>query len=104
MPWTVQVEDEDGVLQSDTRSTVEFSLIFSMPQFELLPLAAASSLLKYLDPWGDTIFNRLQMNDLRAEWCSLTPTEQEAPSWNAVTEMIDRCSAGVHLYLHFIGD
>jgi hypothetical protein len=68
MPWTVQIEDEDGCLQVDLRPTIEFSVIFSLPDFELLPLATTSSLLKYIDPWGDTLFNRMQMGDLRREW------------------------------------
>jgi hypothetical protein len=104
MPWTVQIEDEDGCPQSDIRLVIEFTLVFSLPDFEFLPSVATSSLLKYLDPWGNAVFNRLQMGDLRREWTALTPAGGEIASWNAVTEMIDICGSTKHCYLRFVGD
>jgi hypothetical protein len=106
MPWTVQIEDERGNAPGYCGATIEFSFVFSMPEFNLLPHVVTSCLLKYLDPWGDTVFSRRQMNDLQREWSSLAVPENESQKgeWDRVLQMIDICSSSPHLYLRFFGD
>jgi hypothetical protein len=106
MPWTVRLEDERGNVSGYCSAKIEFSLAFSIPHFDLLPHVATSGLTKYLDPWGDTVFNRRQMNDLQREWSSLAVPENESQKgeWDRALQMIDICSSSPHLYLRFIGD
>lgn len=63
--------------------------------------------LRYIDPWGDTVFNTLQMKPFLAELeCIMTPTHQE---WElAVLRDIQRlarkCDTEIGLYLKCYGD
>jgi len=65
------------------------------------------SQLPYVDPYGDTLFNRPQMEPLLAEW-ALLPREGLGPADAAVLDAVERlaarCRDGVHLYLKFVGD
>jgi len=65
------------------------------------------SLLSGIDLHGDTIFNRLQMDQFLLEWNELKKKEM-APDRADHLEKIEtlalRCQREVHLYLKFIGD
>jgi hypothetical protein len=64
-------------------------------------------LLNYVDWYGDTVFNRLQMPRFLDEWRRLRDAAlaDGAVDLHAkVTAMAERCSAEVHLYLKFQGD
>jgi hypothetical protein len=64
-------------------------------------------LLGFIDPYGDTVFNRLQMDQFLAEWKTVADratTEEERVLVTGVGALAERCKAGVHLYLKFIGD
>lgn len=64
-------------------------------------------LLGYVDPYGNTIFNRLQMKQFLAEWDHVAErarTAEEKALVAGVKALAQRCEAGVHLYLKFIGD
>ena len=68
---------------------------------------SAYVLLRYVDPYGDTVFNHVQMDDLlrdldTAGRLAATPAEQR--SLARLQVMARRCKAGVHLYVWFIGD
>lgn len=91
MTWSVRLQDERGkpVLPD---GTIEFSLI---------PADADFLLLRYIDPYGDTIFNRVQMDDFLADWNRLCPQDEQ---WSLVRDMALRCRDEAHLYLRFIGD
>jgi hypothetical protein len=58
-------------------------------------------MLKYLDKWGDTIFNRHQCAQLKRELADFTDLGVDLTSLH---DAIDRCIDGNHLYLWFIGD
>ena len=60
-------------------------------------------LLKYLDPYGDTIFNQLQMDDLIQDIQYLVKTEQNS-LLNEVLLLAERCKSEPHTYLSFYGD
>jgi len=75
---------------------------FSIPSAD-----PAFRLLCYIDPSGDTVFNRLQMEDFLLEWqkartWARTPEEMEA--WSGIEQLARKCREEVHLYLRFIGD
>lgn len=100
--FDIRLESKDG------------GLIEEMPDLEsllsrLLPSFEDSSfhLLRYLDPWGDTIFNRLQMEELVAELQRIRPkasTEEERAFVDSIGRMAVRCREGEGLYLKFLGD
>jgi hypothetical protein len=65
-------------------------------------------LLRYVDQYGDTAFNHLQMEDLLRDLRRLTyrddlkPTERRG--LDRLRVMAERCRDESHLYLWFIGD
>jgi hypothetical protein len=64
-------------------------------------------LLGLIDPYGDTIFNRLQAGVLLKEWMSLetsATTEVERQLCFAVRQLIERVAHEPHLYLKLVGD
>ena len=64
-------------------------------------------LLSAIDPYGDTIFNRIQMERFLSEWTSLASrcrTEEEKDLVSKIATLALRCRDEVHLYLKFIGD
>ena len=63
--------------------------------------------LSVIDPYGDTTFNRLQLDPFLEEWTRL----RERASNNDQKRMIDnvealarKCKLEPHLYLKFVGD
>jgi hypothetical protein len=68
---------------------------------------AAYSCVRFIDPYGDTIFNRLQATVIIEEWNRLKPlfSERNAETlWADIHKLIVRCSDEPHTYLKFIGD
>lgn len=95
MPWSVRLQDERGkpVLAQD--AGVEFATVPSNTGFKLL---------HYVDRYGDTYFNRVQMADFLTDWDKLEPTGDQRLQWKLVRDMAVRCLDEPHLYLRFIGD
>jgi hypothetical protein len=93
MAWTVILQNEEG--QEISISNGEFD--FTQDSLE------SYKLLKYLNPYGDTIFNNLQMTDLIDDLNKLKQISHE----KLIDETIGlavRCQNEVHLYLAFVGD
>ena len=59
-----------------------------------------------IDPYGDTIFNRLQASNLLLEWADLTARveESERQVMGEVSRLLAACRDGTHLYVRFVGD
>ena len=96
MSWSVRLQDERGrpVILED--ADIDFSMIPQETRFKLL---------HYIDPYGHTYFNQVQMKDFLADWNELHPAnEHQRTEWALVKEMATRCHDEVHLYLHFTGD
>jgi hypothetical protein len=75
----------------------------------LLPSGDAGThpMLASIDPYGDTVFNRLQMQRFLSEWAQLLPkaqTVEELTLLGEIEKLARRCDDGVHPYLKFIGD
>jgi hypothetical protein len=65
------------------------------------------SLLAGIDPYGDTTFNRLQIDQFLQEWKELEKKElktEQAEHLNKIGQLAIKCKSGVHLYLKFVGD
>jgi hypothetical protein len=67
----------------------------------------AHPMLASVDFYGDTVFNRMQMDRFLAEWTDIATkasTPEERALVSAIEGMAHRCQDEVHLYLKFIGD
>jgi hypothetical protein len=63
--------------------------------------------LRYIDPWGETVFNHLQMDELISELRRVrlaASTEEQRAFVDAIEGLASRCKAGEDIYLKFIGD
>jgi len=63
--------------------------------------------LRFIDWYGDTVFNQLQMNNFLAEWqrlYSAAQTDEETRLLRDIESLARKCEEGVHLYLKFYGD
>jgi hypothetical protein len=64
-------------------------------------------MLASIDPYGDTVFNRVQIERFLVEWAAISTSAQSSEERSlvaAVEKMALRCHGEVHLYLKFIGD
>jgi hypothetical protein len=60
-------------------------------------------LLRWVDPHGDTVFNRAQSEALDAE-LEIAEREHGVEALDDVRLLAQRAASGVHLYLVFVGD
>ena len=64
-------------------------------------------LLKYIDRYGSTIFNGIQMKSLIQDLLRLESRAAGSPAAQIVQSIVmlaHKCDEGPHLYLNFIGD
>jgi len=98
MGLTVRLQDERGKPVCDEDIGIDFPIPTGNPSFQLL---------RYIDPYGNTIFNQLQMDTFLTEWEKIhseAKAQDEATAWSTVKQWANRCKNEVHLYLRFIGD
>ncbi|MBC7399687.1 MAG: hypothetical protein H7289_07055 [Mucilaginibacter sp.] len=96
MGWTIILEDERGA--AITSIEVELSdLIFDHLD------KGTYKLIKYLDPYGDTTFNLLQIDDLVSDLEKIQRIKHNNKI-PLITELALRCKAGQHTYLTFYGE
>lgn len=103
MGLTIVVQDEHGRAISSAVEDVRNLLS------RLLPTEDDESfrLLRYIDRYGDTVFNQQQLNDLLAEWVRLKErarTKDERELLAAAESLIRQGQNDVHQYIKFIGD
>lgn len=68
---------------------------------------SASICLRFIDPYGNTIFNSIQARILLVEWDTLKQAFSEhnaEEQWAKTRALIIRCSEEMHTYIKFIGD
>ncbi len=76
----------------------------------LLPTAEkadAYPMLAGIDPYGDTIFNPLQITRFLREWADVISNSRTPEEWALTSEierLARRCADEVHAYLRLIGD
>ena len=95
MPLSVRLQDERGKPVIPQDAGIELTII---------PDNNDLKLLQYINPYGDTYFNTLQMEDFLSDWDKLKPSADQQKSWEIVREMAIRCRKENHPYLRFIGD
>ena len=98
MGLTVRLQDERGKPLSESDIGVDFRIPTGDSAFRLL---------SGIDPYGNTIFNRLQMDTFLVEWEAIRneiTTEDDETAWSRVKELATTCKNKPHLYLRFTGD
>jgi hypothetical protein len=94
MTLTISLEDE-------TRKTIQ--ILNCELVIESNIDLSSFKLLRYLDAYGDTIFNRIQIDDLLIDLKKLDELATNTII-KQVIELAERCKAQVHSYLCFNGD
>lgn len=93
MGWSIILEDENHGAISAIEVELEDLLSdqLDLNQYRLL---------KYLDPYGNTTFNHLQINDLILDLKKIGPNEKIS----MIIELANKCRNNLHTYLTFYGD
>jgi len=67
---------------------------------------AASMCLRFIDPYGDTVFNQRQIPVLLDELRSLAAgtRDGQAETLRLLSQFLEQTLAQVHTYAHFLGD
>lgn len=96
--WTVILEDENNnpikIMEGE----------FSFDEMEYERISSNYLLLKYLDRYGDTKYNHLQMNDLLDDLHQLKNYYPDNNNLVEVIKMAITCKESTHYYLCFYGD
>jgi hypothetical protein len=91
----VSLEDEDGENISSLSDGIYLPADVNLTGFRLL---------KYLDHYGDTVFNHLQMNDLIQDLEIFKGSYSDTHLIDELISLAKQCKTGVHSYLVFYGD
>jgi len=83
MAWSVRLQDETGKPVLDDGGV----------EFEIIPHDGDFKLLGYIDRYGDTYFNQLQMNDFLNDWDTLRPNAFQRRQWQLVRDLALKCRA-----------
>jgi hypothetical protein len=94
MAWTVILEDESKNIISSLDSE------FSVPSTSIF---IKLRLLRYLDPFGDTTFNHIQMDDLIKDLEEIKNVADDLLI-NKIQQLAISCKSNPHTYLTFYGD
>ncbi len=102
MGLVVELQTEDGTAVARVEDPTNIL-------HKLLPSADDNSsvCLRFIDWYGDTVFNRLQMEGFLAEWRRLRKPELSSEAEELLTRievLARRCRSEPHFYLKFVGD
>lgn len=103
---------DDMGIDTQLREHDEILAEIGDPQMVLSRAARSSAfaqtrLLKYLEPWGDTMFNQAQADDLAADIADVTRANADPQLIQILSRLeplIVRLSSQAHTCLWFIGD
>jgi len=102
MPMTIRLQDESGEVIDEVHDTK--GILVS--RFPLLT-DQSYHCLRFIDPYGDTYFNRIQIDAYLSEWDRLLGkvAEKEIKDlYMRIKALAQRCQQEPHLYLKFVGD
>ena len=71
------------------------------------PERSDSVCLRFIDPWGDTVFNHAQIPELLTELIADVPRQHEREikaHLEKVVRLVKRAVGETHTYIKFIGD
>jgi hypothetical protein len=102
MGFDIELQDERGTcIKSTGDPTNILHRVLPEVSDETFPL------LRFVDWWGNTIFNGPQMEEFLEEWERVMKNANGDDDLRLLTEIRDlagQCRSGIHLYLKFIGD
>lgn len=90
MAWTITLEDEAGHVVASASKEL---------RVEEIQLSECV-LLRYLDAYGNTVFNRLQVDDLIKDLLRLKRARQN-PLLEEIIALAEQCREAVHTYVVF---
>jgi hypothetical protein len=100
MAISVVIEDEGG-------NTIDGPWVDDLCTKALERPGEETKCLRYIDPYGDTVFNQLQIPALRAEladqWLKVKDRALEN-TLDSLIQFLQRADDRVHTYVRFIGD
>ena len=92
-------QDENGESLGGVRdSRNEFSRALSSEDL------AGTTCLRFIDVYGDSLFNQLQIPDLTREMRQLAKNAGASLTLSGMIDMAERARGETHTYLKFIGD
>jgi len=97
MSWTVTLTDENHIEIESLKEEFVSKILSDSSTHKVFYL------IKYLDPYGDTVFNHLQIDDLIIDLKKL----REISVNKAIDEIINlalKCKSTQHSYLIFYGN
>ena len=100
MPISIRIEDEHGVREGEPWWNVRSTAV-------LVGEHAGTCCLRFIDPYGDTIFNQAQIPVLLAELRALSKRVSD-PELVAilveVSQFVERAVDQIHTYVRVVGD
>lgn len=102
MSFDIRLEDERGERVDEVSGPTD-ALQGLLPS----PKDESFSCLRFIDPYGNTVFNSLQAEVLLAELTRIRPTTTtnlERELLDRIEELAERCRSEPHLYIKFYGD
>ena len=103
MAISVVLQDENGVDISEIVHDPQGVITSSLSNVAV----SSCGCVRFVDPYGDTVFNHLQATAMVEEWDALRRSFAERGAevlWREVRKLIVRCSVEPHSYLKFVGD
>lgn len=103
MAIDMRLEDENGAERAVVLSPLRSEFVSLIPEMT----APDYPCLRYVDPYGDTTFNQLQMPQLLSDLERILPNCTTPDTRNHVGAMIDlvrKATDEVHTYIKFYGD
>jgi hypothetical protein len=100
MPITVVIEDENGNRIAGPWEHALSSAALANPEED-------TCCLQFVDPYGDTVFNQLQIPTLRLELMHQilnVENPEFEPVLDSLIKFLKRAEGQVHTYARFIGD
>jgi hypothetical protein len=99
----------ESVLQTESGAKVDSVADPKNYLGKLLPQIDDEShpLLGGIDPYGDTVFNGIQIRRFLLEWEAVSSnavTTEERELVSKIEQLALRCRDEVHLYIRFVGD
>ena len=100
MPLTIILQDEQGIPIKISDSVFEYDELEKIKIDDFRKFI----LIKYIDFYGDTVFNNLQMDDLILDFKHLKFFSKQHIAIDEIIELAKQCKSSVHTYIKFEGD
>jgi hypothetical protein len=102
MGFDIRLEDEHGQKVEEVGDPTNLlQRLLPSPKDETF------SCLRFIDPYGDTVFNQIHIATFLAELERISvaaTTDQERRLLESIRELAERCRSEPHLYVKFYGD